>query len=137
MAMAVDPQFVYDLLQRARTRGATAGDALLVDNDAFDVDVRLGDIEKIQQSQQKRLGLRLFFGQRSATTSTSDLSPPSLERLLDDTCALARAMAEDPCAGLPDVAEITASPPDLDLWDRAIEQLPVAERTAMARAGSS
>ena len=72
--MALDPQVVQDLLRTARQRGATAGDALLVDNASFEVQVRLGEVEKVQQSHQKRLGLRLFFGQRSATTSTSDLS---------------------------------------------------------------
>jgi PmbA protein len=132
--MAVDPQLLYDLLQKARARGATAGDALMVENDAFDVEVRLSDVDKIQQAQQKRLGLRLFFGQRSATTSTSDLSKASLERLLDDTCALAQAMAEDPFAGLPDPQNNATEIPDLDLWDPALERLPVAERTAMATA---
>lgn len=132
--MTMDPQVLQDLFRQARTRGATAGDALLVENEAFDVDVRLGAVDKIQQAQQKRLGLRLFFGQRSATTSTSDLSAASLERLLDDTCALARAMAEDPYAGLPEPEAMCTTIPDLDLWDNALGQLPVEERTAMARA---
>jgi PmbA protein len=132
--MAIDPHLVQDLLRIASTRGATAGDALLVENDAFDVEVRLGEVEKIQQAHKKRLGLRLFFGQRSATTSTSDLSATSLERLLDDTCALARAMAEDPCAGLPEPQDTIAAMPDLNLWDDAIAHLPVDERTALATA---
>jgi PmbA protein len=132
--MGVDPQLLQDLLRQARTRGATAGDALLVESDAFDVEVRLGEVEKVQHSHQKRLGLRLFFGQRSAITSTADLSATSLERLLDDTCALARAMAEDACGGLPEPEETLGAVPDLNLWDDALEQLPVEERTAMARA---
>ncbi len=132
--MATDPNVLQDLLHQARARGATSGDALLAENDAFDVEVRLGEVEKIQHSHQKRLGLRLFFGQRSATTSTADLSEASLERLLDDTCALARAMAEDACAGLPDSQETMTMIPNLDLWDDALAQLPVGDRTAMAQA---
>jgi PmbA protein len=131
--MALDPQLVQDLLHTARQRGATAGDALMVDNESFEVQVRLGEVEKVQQSHQKRLGLRLFFGQRSATTSTSDLSEASLRQLLDDTCALAQAMAEDPQAGLPSPEETTTSIPQLELWDEAIARFPVEERTAMAR----
>jgi PmbA protein len=131
--MALDPQLVQDLLRTARTRGATAGDALLVENTSFDVEVRLGEVEKVQQSHQKRLGLRLFFGQRSATTSTSDLSEGSLRQLLDDTCALAQAMAADPHAGLPEATEAAAALPDLELWDDALGRLPVEDRTAMAR----
>src|SRR5438128_8694072 len=95
-----------------RQRGATAGDALLVDNESFEVQVRLGEVEKVQQSHQKRLGLRLFFGQRSATTSTSDLSEASLRQLLDDTCALAQAMAADLQAGLPAPEETITTIPD-------------------------
>lgn len=131
--MATDPHILEGLLHKARVRGATTGDALLVENDAFEVEVRLGEVEKVQHSHQKRLGLRLFFNQRSATTSTADLSDISLERLLDDTCALAQAMAADTCAGLPEPQETITTPPDLELWDDALEQLPVEERTAMAK----
>ena len=131
--MAIDPQAVQDLLQTARTRGATGGDALLVESTSFDTQVRLGDVETVQNSHQKRLGLRLFFGQRSATTSTSDFSPASLRQLLDDTCVLARAMADDEHAGLPDADEAAATVADLELCDEQIQQLPPAERIAMAR----
>ena len=131
--MAIDAQAVQDLLQTARSRGATGGDALLVDSTSFDTQVRLGDVETVQNSHQKRLGLRLFFGQRSATTSTSDFSPASLRQLLDDTCVLAQAMAEDEHAGLPDAEEAATTVPDLGLCDESLQQLPPAERIAMAR----
>lgn len=120
-------------MQRARRRGATAGDILFADQTSFDVEVRLGDIDSVQHAHRKRLGLRLFFGQRSATTSTSDLSAASLQQLLDDTCALAQAMAPDACAGLPAPEETIATIPDLRLWDEALEYLPVEDRTNMAR----
>lgn len=131
--MAIDAQAVQDLLQTARTRGASGGDALLVDSTSFEAQVRLGDVETVQNSHQKRLGLRLFFGQRSATTSTSDFSPASLRQLLDDTCALAQAMAADEHAGLPEPGEVATTVPDLELCDDSLRQLPPAERIAMAR----
>ena len=131
--MAIDAQAVQDLLQTARTRGASGGDALLVDSTSFEAQVRLGDVETVQNSHQKSLGLRLFFGQRSATTSTSDFSPASLRQLLDDTCALAQAMAADEHAGLPGADEVASTVPDLGLCDDSLQQLPPAERIAMAR----
>ena len=131
--MAIEPQVVQDLLQTARARGATGGDALLVDSTSFEAQVRLGDVETVQNSHQKRLGLRLFFGQRSATTSTSDFSSASLRQLLDDTCALAQAMADDEYAGLPEPGEVATTVPDLALYDDSLQQLPPAERIAMAR----
>ena len=131
--MTIEPQVVQDLLRTARARGATGGDALLVDSTSFEAQVRLGDVETVQNSHQKRLGLRLFFGQRSATTSTSDFSPASLRQLLDDTCALAQAMADDEHAGLPEPDEVATTVPDLGLCDDSLQQLPPAERIAMAR----
>ena len=131
--MTIESQVVQDLLQTARARGATGGDALLVDSTSFEAQVRLGDVETVQNSHQKRLGLRLFFGQRSATTSTSDFSPASLQQLLDDTCALAQAMADDEYAGLPEPGEVATTVPDLGLCDDSLRQLPPAERIAMAR----
>ena len=131
--MAIEPQVVQGLLQTARARGATGGDALLVDSTSFEAQVRLGDVETVQNSHQKRLGLRLFFGHRSATTSTSDFSSASLRQLLDDTCALAQAMAEDEYAGLPEPGEVATTVPDLALYDDSLQQLPPAERIAMAR----
>ena len=131
--MTIDPQVVQDLLQTARVRGATGGDALLVDSTSFEAQVRLGDVETVQNSHQKRLGLRLFFGQRSATTSTSDFSSASLRQLLNDTCALAQAMAEDEYAGLPEPGEVATTVPDLALYDDSLQQLPPAERIATAR----
>ena len=131
--MAIDAQAVQDLLQTARAHGASGGDALLVDSTSFEAQVRLGDVETVQNSLQKRLGLRLFFGQRSATTSTSDFSPASLRQLLDDTCALAQAMAADEHAGLPEADEVASTVPDLALCDDSLQQLPPAERIAMAR----
>ena len=131
--MAIDHQAVQDLLRSARSRGATGGDALLVDSTSFDAQVRLGDVETVQNSHQKRLGLRLFFGHRSATTSTSDFSPASLRQLLDDSCALAQAMAADEHAGLPEPDEVAATVAELGLCDDSLQQLAPAERIAMAR----
>lgn len=132
--MAIDPNLVHDLLHQATQRGATAGDVLLVDNTSFEVEVRFGEVDKVQNAHRKRLGLRLFFGQRSATTSTSDFTAASLRQLLDDTCALAQAMAPDPVAGLPEPDDTMSDIPDLQLWDAALAQIPVEDRTEMARA---
>ena len=129
----MDLQPAHELLQQACRRGATAADVLMVDNVVLDVQVRLGTVEKLQQARRQRLGLRLFFGQRSAVTATSDFSLASLSQLLEDTCALAQAMAADPCAGLPDPEVLSATVPDLDLWDEALAGMTVEDGITMAR----
>ena len=92
-------ELASDLLAQAKQKGASQGDALMVESDSFSATVRLGEIEKVSQAQEKRLGLRLFFGQSSATAATSDISRESLERLVDQTCVLARSTAQDQFSG--------------------------------------
>ena len=127
------PDLLRDLLHRAGARGASAGDAILVESDTFSVQVRLKAIDKVKQARERRLGLRLFFGQRSAITATSDLSPDSLDRLLEETCAMAAATPEDPAAGLPAASAMASRIPDLDLYDGGAFDLSLEERIALAR----
>jgi PmbA protein len=122
-----------DLIGRAKQKGASQGDALMVESDNFFVTVRLGEIEKISQAQEKRLGLRLFFGQSSATAATSDISRDSLERLIDETCALARATAQDQYSGLPLPEELAQGLPELDLLDDNARSHSVEDKISLAR----
>ena len=131
--MQFDINRAEELLKQAAKKGATGGDLIVVEGDSFSAQVRLKEVEKISNARGKSLGLRLFFGQRSAITSTSDLSPASLDRLVGDTCTLARIAAEDPFAGLPAPALAAKSFPELDLVDHEIEKLAVEEKIALAR----
>jgi len=101
-----------DILNQAKKKGATAGDVVMAESDSSFATVRLGEVEKVSQAQEKRLGLRLFFGASSASASTSDISTGAIERLVDDTCALARATAKDDYSGLP--------PPDFTAFRNAV-----------------
>src|SRR5512138_1355434 len=95
-------ELAADLLKRAATRGASGAEVLIVEDESSSVQVRMRDVDRIQSAREKRLGLRLCFGPRSASTATSDFSADSLHRQLDDTAAMAQAVAEDPASGLPD-----------------------------------
>src|SRR5688572_32904315 len=107
-------QLAREVLDRAKAKGATQGDIVMVEGDSFFVTVRLGEVEKISQAQEKRLGLRLFSGNSSASASTSDISREAIERLVDDTINMARATAQDPFSGLPDTSLLARDLPDMD-----------------------
>lgn len=121
------------VLDAATRRGATAADAIAVQDRAFSASVYRGAIDKLKTANERALGLRVFFGHRSATTSTSDFSKESLERLVDDTCALARVTAEDPFASLPDAAAMASEIRDLDLHDPEGAALSVEDQIDRAR----
>jgi PmbA protein len=110
-------QLASDVLARAKDCGATEADIVVADGETFSVQVRVGAVDRLTKAREKRLGLRVFVGKRSATTSTSDFSKESLERLVSETCTLAKAVVEDQVSGLPDAAQMARDWPDLDLYD--------------------
>jgi PmbA protein len=127
---------VKDALARARRRGASAADAVLVDSDARDVRVRGSEIEHVTQARSRTLGVRAFVrapeGLRVALGSTTDLSAEALARLVDDAVELAGATAPDPAAGLPQ-AGFPGELPELELCAPEDRSVPLEARIADAR----
>jgi PmbA protein len=121
-----------DILARAKAQGASQGDVVMVEGDSFFVTVRFGEVEKISQAQEKRLGLRLFFGSSSASASTSDISKKSIDRLVEDTARMARATAQDPHSGLPPAEQLAPQVPDLDLLDDESRSVAVEKKIQIA-----
>jgi PmbA protein len=111
---------------RALKLGATDAEAVAYEADEFGVQVRLGQVEQLTESGSRALGIRVFFegadGQRTANTSTSDLSADSIARSVEAAVALAKITSPDPFAGLPDY---DAQAPHLDaaMWARHIDSL--------------
>ncbi|MGH7231462.1 MAG: TldD/PmbA family protein [Nitrospiraceae bacterium] len=129
-------ELAVDLLDRAKRRGATEADVVVADGENFSVQVRLSAVDRLTKAREKRLGLRVFFGTRSASASTSDFSRDSLDSLVNDTCSLAAAVVEDPLSGLPGSDLMARDLPDLDLYDpTSLEtdtQIELARRTEEA-----
>lgn len=113
-------ELAADVLARAKAEGATEADIVVADGETFSVQVRVGAVDRLTRAREKRLGLRVFVGKRSATTSTSDFSKHSLERLVSETCTLAKAVVEDQVSGLPDASQMATDRPDLDLYDETV-----------------
>ncbi len=123
-------------LERVRAAGADQADALLVEGDSVEVRVRDDEIDVVKQARERVLGIRALVregpGFRSAVTSTSDLAPEAVERMADETAALARATAADPAAGLPE-GGFADDLPDLALIDPDDAGLSVEARIDAAR----
>jgi PmbA protein len=121
-----------DLLKKARAQGADAADVLIAEGNEFSVTIRKGEIETLKESGSKALGLRVFVGQRTANSYTSDFTGAALDALVAETVAMARVTGEDPAAGLPDEM-IPPEAIDLGLYDPAITALPTEQRIELAR----
>jgi len=126
-------ELALSVLKDAAKRGASAADVFIVEDESFSVQVRMREVETLKSAREKRLGLRLFLGQRSATTATSDFSSVSLSGLVSDTIAMAAATPEDPIGGLPDAGAFAADIPELQLRDAEVAALPIPSRIGLAR----
>lgn len=135
--MALDRDLAADLLDRARRHGATDADLIAVDGTSFSTRIRLGAVDKLEQARERRLGLRVIIDHRTAVSSTSDFTRPSLERLVEETCARAALTAQDPHAGLPLSGEGVTVIPDLDLWDQTYGDPPAEDKIALAKAAEA
>ena len=128
-------ELAADVLSRAKACGATEADIIVADGETFSVQVRVGAVDRLTKAREKRLGLRVFVGKRSATTSTSDFSRDSLDRLVSETCILAKAVVEDPVSGLPDPSQMPKEWPTLDLYDAT--QLQTEVQIDLAKRGEA
>ena len=122
-----------DLVKRALKAGASDAVAGVSEGDEFSVTVRMGEVETLEESGSRSLGLRVFDGHRSATASTSDLTREGLEQLLSSVMGLVKITEPDPCAGLAEASEMGVFGGDLHLAFEDVYALPVAERITLAR----
>jgi PmbA protein len=117
-ASAPDANLLADLLKWAKAAGADSADALYVNGESISVAQRMGKREKLESSEGRDLGLRVFVGQRQAFVSSTDFSPASLRVLAGRAVDMARAVPEDPVCGIAPEELLARRWPDLDLSDR-------------------
>lgn len=122
-----------EVIARARAAGATDAEAVVSEGDEFSVTVRMGEVETLEESGSRGMGLRVLIGQRSASASTSDLTSDGVEQLVSGAIALARVTEEDSFAGLPEDSEYGQLAEDLHLYFEDVYSLPGAERIEQAR----
>jgi PmbA protein len=94
------------VIERAMKLGATAAECVARDGSEFSTVVRLGEVETLKESGSKALGVRVFMGNRTANTSTSDLSPEGVESMIKGAIELAKVTGEDPFSGIPEKSQL-------------------------------
>src|SRR5437588_11213286 len=95
-----------DIVRRAISGGATAAECVAREGDEFSTLVRLGQVETLKESGSKSIGVRVFFGQRAASTYSSDFSRAGLDRMVTSALTLAKITSEDPFGGIPAASQL-------------------------------
>jgi len=138
------------LLLKAKQAGAEDADGIVTYGRSLSVSVRGGELEDIDNSEGRDVGLRVMIGGRQACVSSSDVSNHSLEQLAERAVAMAKLAPSDPYCGLPDqlMSDVNVSKYDLrdnhistpeNLKDRAlsVEAAAVAVKGVAQAMGSS
>ncbi len=129
-------ELAQEVLGRALRAGATDAEAVVYEGEEFSSLVRLGEVETLKQSGSRAVGLRVFLGQRVASTSSSDFSADGIDRLVSGALDLARITSEDPFAGLPDESafgEVPGGSEAQQLYFDDVHRMPPAQRIEIAR----
>jgi len=126
-------ELAQEIVRRAMAGGATAAECVIREGDEFSTLVRLGQVETLKESGSKSIGVRVFNGQRTASTYSSDFSREGLDRMLKSALELSRITSEDPYAGIPAADQLGSLAGDLDLYHRDVYSLPGEERINYAR----
>ena len=124
-------QMAQDILEHARSRGASACEADVSEGFGQSVSVRLGEVETIEYNRDKGVGVTVYLGQRRGYASTSDFSPAALRATVDAALSIARFTAPDEAAGLPEAELLARGETDLDLYHPWL--LPVEDAIDIAR----
>ncbi len=130
---------VQKALAKAKELGASDASAGVSESAGLVVGVRQGQVETVERTRDRSLGVTVYRGKACGSASTSDLSDKALAETVAAAWNIARYTAEDEAAGLPDPQDLATDFRDLQLykpWDidpsSATELALQAEEAALA-----
>jgi PmbA protein len=106
------------VLNEARKCGAEQAEAAASHDIGLSVTARLGDVENLEYTNDRGVGITIYMGSRKGSASTSDFNPDALREAVVKACSFAQYTAPDKFSGLADEQLMASDPPDLDLEHR-------------------
>ncbi len=126
-------------LDEAKKRGVDQAEVAASQDTGLSATARLGEVEHLEFTNDRGLGITVYKDSCKGNASTSDVSLESIREAVDKACSFARHTAKDQHSGLADPDMMASEIPDLDLdhpWDlsaeRAIEIAIETEAAALA-----
>jgi len=125
-------ELAADVTRKAGNLGADECDCLMEVGHELAVEVTQGEVESIERSDFRGLGVRTFINKSLGFGFTTDFSAASIDNLIERSLAFARTATPDPDAGIPEFDQTEF--PDLDLNDPELDDTPLSAKTDMALA---
>lgn len=105
-----------EALDHARSMGAEHAEVSASIHFGLDVNVRKGEVETLEHSRDRGLGISVFLGKSKGHATSGDLRPETIRKCVEKAIDIARFTQADKCNGLAPVDRLASHFPDLDLW---------------------
>jgi len=123
------------VMDLARKAGAKASSVRISTRRNVQVEVREGQIDKLQEALAQSLNLDLYLDGKYSSHATQKMDGDSLQKFVEDAVALTRYLSPDTFRQLPE-AELSRlqEGPELDLMDSAYHAMETPRRIELAKA---
>lgn len=102
-------------LDEARRHGVDQAEAVASQDTGLAVTARLGDVESIEFTNDRGIGITVYKDSCKGNASTSDVSSAAIREAVAKACSFAKLTASDPHSGLADAELMCSDIRDLDL----------------------
>jgi len=132
-------EVIGSVLAQAKLLGGSAAVAEIEFSEGFDVDVRMGEVDKVSFRRDQSLTVAIYQGQQRGVATTTDLTSAAIKAAVEKAHTIAHYCEADPAHGLPDKDRQAWQYPDLKLYtpwaihpEQAIAQAKAAEAEGLA-----
>jgi len=106
---------VHMALDEARLQGVDQAEVAASHDIGLSATARLGDVENLEYTNDRGIGITVYKDSRKGGASTSDIRPEAIREAVGKACTFATCTAQDPHAGLADADLMCADKKTLDL----------------------
>ncbi len=106
---------VQSVLDEAVSQGVDQAEVSASHDIGLTATARLGEVESLEYTNDRGIGITVYKDQRKGSASTSDFTAAALREVVSKACTFAGLTAADEHSGLADAELMASDPPDLDL----------------------
>jgi len=122
-------------IDHARKLGADSSEVSASIHYGLDANVRKGDVETLENSRDRGMGVTVYLGKTKGHASSGDLRPESIRACVEKAIDIARFTQADKCNGLAPTDRLATQFPDLDLWHpQALDAAAIIDRALACEA---
>ncbi len=122
-------------IRHARSLGADSSEVSASIHYGLDINVRLGEVETLEHSRDRGLGISVYIKHSKGHASSADLRVASIRTCVEKAIDIARFTEADKCNGLAPAERMCKHFPDLDLWHpQPLDAVAMMERALVCEA---